>query len=153
MTTLNENLKSQLLDLAETLNAFKSEAVQVKIAEKMLTHLFAEQDQRLIEQENDLQDPSFSSRRAKRMQQNKDANVVPRERKPTGATKAMHILLNTDFFDQPQTISSIANKYKEEFNEEFKTSEISGILLKSVKDNVLKREKNQNNKRYEYVKA
>ncbi len=149
MTKLDENLKTQLLDLAEILNAFKSEAIQVKIAEKLLDSILF----KVPEANQDMQD--FASRRAKRIHANKDwINDAPaRERKPTGATKAMYRLLDTDFFDQPQSISAIANKYREEFNEEFKTSEISGILLKTVKDNVLKREKNQSNKRYEYVKT
>lgn len=150
MTKLDENLKTQLLDLAEILNAFKSEAIQVKIAEKLLDNILLE----VLPQANQ-EVQNYASRRAKRISQNKEwqPDLPLRERKPTGATKAMYRLLNTDFFDQPQSISAIANRYKEEFNEEFKTSEISGILLKSVKDNVLKREKNQSNKRFEYVKT
>lgn len=149
MTKIDDNLKTQLLDLAEIVNAFKSEALQIKIAEKLLNDIFFEVPQL----NQDIQD--FASRRAKRINQNKErlTDLPSRERKPTGATKAMYHLLDTDFFDQPQSISAIANRYKEEFNEEFKTSEISGILLKSVKDNILKREKNQSNKRYEYVKT
>ena len=148
MTKLDENLKTQLLDLAEILNAFKSEVVQVKIVEKLLDNILFD----VLIPNQEMQ--GFASRRAKRINPNKDwLNDAPaRELKPTGATKAMYRLLDTDFFDQPQSISAIANKYKEEFNEEFKTSEISGILLKTVKDNILKREKNQSNKRYEYVK-
>lgn len=153
MTKLDEHLKTELLALAETLNAFKSEAVQIKIAEKLLNYIFSDQIQS-ISVETEQQDQNFASRRAKRILQNKERQSNPtRERKPTGATKAMYHLLDTDFFDQPQTISAIANRYKEEFNEDFKTSEISGILLKTVKDNLLKREKNQGNKRYEYVKV
>lgn len=153
MTKLDNNLKTQLLDLAETLNAFKSEAVQLKIAEKLLNNIFADEVPEPDQNREDHQD--FAARRAKRINANKDRQNenLARERKPTGATKAMYRLLSTDFFDQPQSIAAIANRYKEEFNEIFKTSEISGILLKSVKDNLLKREKNQSNKRYEYVKT
>ena len=154
MTKLDTNLKSQLLDLAETLNAFKSEAVQVKIAEKLLNSIFGEEERTVSNPDNMQQEHNYISRRAKRINPNKERknNGEVRERKPTGATKAMYRLLNTDFFDEPKSISAIANRYKEEFNEDFKTSEISGILLKSVKENLLKREKNQGNKRYEYVK-
>lgn len=152
MTKLDNNIKNQLLDLAETLNAFKSEAVQVKIAEKMLNHIFIDKEG-FENPDSDEQEQSSASRKAKRINQDKERQNSPaRERKPTGATKAMYRLLSTDFFDHPQTISAIADRYKEEFNEDFKTSEISGILLKSVKDNLLKREKNHANKRYEYVK-
>ncbi|RYE32517.1 MAG: hypothetical protein EOP42_09335 [Sphingobacteriaceae bacterium] len=149
MTKLDENLKTQLLDLAEILNSFKSEAIQLKVAERLLDNILFE----LPVPNQNMQD--FTSRRAKRTNLNKEwiSEQPYRERKPTGATKAMYRLLDTDFFDQPQSISAIANRYKEEFNEDFKTSEISGILLKSVKDNILKREKNQSNKRYEYVKT
>ncbi|MEX8548942.1 MAG: hypothetical protein V5804_15195 [Mucilaginibacter sp.] len=154
MTDFDAKLKNQLLDLAETLNAFKSEAVQLKIAEKLLDVLFNEEkepgDENREQQEN-----NFTSRRAKRISTNSrmQDGTNTRERKSTGATKAMHRLLQSDFFDQPKTIAAIAERYNEEFNENFKTSEISGILLKSVKENLLKREKNQENKRYEYVKA
>ena len=154
MTLLDHNLKNQLLDLAETLNAFKSEAVQVIIAEKLLNTIFVEEDQQYTNLVSEPEQQNYTSRRAKRINLHKERQNNPvRERKPTGATKAMYRLLDTDFFDQPQSIASIANRYKEEFNEDFKTSEISGILLKSVKENLLKREKNQGNKRYEYVKV
>ncbi|WP_299289458.1 hypothetical protein [uncultured Mucilaginibacter sp.] len=154
MTNLDAKLKNKLLDLAETLNAFKSEAVQLKIAERLLDVVFNEEqgpgDENLEQQEN-----NFASRRAKRINTNSrmQDGTNTRERKSTGATKAMYRLLQSDFFDQPKTIAAIAERYNEEFNENFKTSEISGILLKSVKENLLKREKNQENKRYEYVKA
>jgi hypothetical protein len=156
MTKLDNNLKSQLLDLAETLNAFKSEAIQVKIADRLLDSIFTEQEQQQLSAKSgsEIGEQNFAARRAKRVNQHQERlNSPSRERKPTGATKAMYRLLDTDFFDQPQSIAAIANRYKEEFNEDFKTSEISGILLKSVKENLLKREKNQGNKRYEYVKV
>ncbi|MVN20884.1 hypothetical protein [Mucilaginibacter arboris] len=154
MAKLDTNLKNQLLDLAETLNAFKSDTVQVIIAERLLDSIFVNEEQNFNNPENG-QEQSYNPRRAKRINPNKERKNSGhvRERKPTGATKAMYRLLDTDFFDEPKSISAIADRYKEEFNEDFKTSEISGILLKSVKENLLKREKNQGNKRYEYVKA
>lgn len=154
MTKFDNILKNQLLDLAETLNTFKSEAIQLKIAEKLLDIIFADNEQPSAKPESEPGEQNLTSRRAKRINNHQERHNNPvRERKPTGATKAMHRLLDTDFFDQPQSIAAIANRYKEEFNEDFKTSEISGILLKSVKENLLKREKNQGNKRYEYVKV
>lgn len=147
-------LKNQLLDLAETLNAFKSEAVQLKIAERLLDVFFTD-EQGPGDEDQEHQEASFTSRRAKRINTNgrMQEGTNMRERKSTGATKAMYRLLQSDFFNQPKSIAAIADRYNEEFNENFKTSEISGILLKSVKENLLKREKNQENKRYEYVKV
>ncbi len=154
MTELDSKLKNQLLDLAEMLNAFKSEAVQVKIADKLLSQIFIDNKLQAANPENGQQEQNLTSRRAKRVEPHKgqDDNSHTRERKPTGATKAMYRLLGTDFFDQPKTISAIASRYNQEFNGDFKTSEISGILLKTVRENLLKREKNLGNKRYEYVK-
>ncbi len=152
MTKLDENLKNELLSLAETLNAFKSEAVQLKIAEKLLGYIIADENQQSYEDQE--YEKILNSRRAKRINGARiNQETVPRERKSTGATKAMYHLLDTDFFDQPKSISAIAYRYNQEFDQEFKTSEISGILLKSVKEKVLKREKNIENKRYEYVKV
>lgn len=154
MINFDTKLKNKLLDLAETLNAFKSEAVQLKIAEKLLDIFFVN-DQETGEESQEQTESNFASRRAKRISTNSrvpDGTGV-RERKSTGATKAMYRLLQSDFFDQPKTIAAIAERYNEDFNENFKTSEISGILLKSVKENLLKREKNQENKRYEYVRV
>lgn len=154
MTNFDTKLKNQLLDLAETLNAFKSEAVQIKIAEKLLGNIFTSEDE-----EDEVQslnyEGSATSRRAKRINpNNREQNGSnARERKSTGATKAMYRLLEFDFFNEPKTIADIAERYNQEFNENFKTSEISGILLKSVKENLLKREKNPENKRFEYVKV
>jgi len=155
MNNFDTKLKNQLLDLAETLNAFKSEAVQLKIVEKLLDNFFIEEQGPASDGNQEQMEANFTSRRAKRVNPNnrlQDGTGI-RERKPTGATKAMHRLLQSDFFDQPKTIAAIAERYNQEFNENFKTSEISGILLKSVKENLLKREKNQENKRYEYVKV
>lgn len=155
MTHLDDKLKNQLLELAETLNAFKSEAVQIKIAEKLLNNIFTVEDEGDYKGQTTNFDSSATSRRAKRINQNnrRQGGLNTRERKTTGATKAMYRLLESDFFDLPKTIADIASRYNQDFNENFKTSEISGILLKSVKENLLKREKNVENKRFEYVKV
>jgi len=53
----------------------------------------------------------------------------------------------------PQSISAIAEVCKNNYDSEFKTSELSGILLKLAKENKLRRERNNTNNRFEYVKA
>jgi hypothetical protein len=62
-------------------------------------------------------------------------------------------LLSTDFFYSPQSISSIASYCQDNFDSDFKTSELSGILLKLAKENKLRRERSNENNRFEYVKA
>jgi len=62
-------------------------------------------------------------------------------------------LLSTDFFDSARSISSIASYCRETYDSGFKTSELSGILLKLAKENKLKRERSNENNRFEYVRA
>jgi len=73
--------------------------------------------------------------------------------KKPGATKVLNQLLSTDFFNTRHSIASIADYCKENFDSDFKTSELSGILLKLSNENKLKRERSNENNRFEYVKA
>ncbi|MFB0494407.1 hypothetical protein ABID99_000644 [Mucilaginibacter sp. OAE612] len=73
--------------------------------------------------------------------------------KSPASTKILNQLLNTDFFDSQRSISSIANYCKEQYDSDFKTSELSGILLKLANENKLRRERSNENNRFEYIKA
>jgi hypothetical protein len=139
MSTHIEKLKKQLIEISEVVNSFKSEAVQVKIIEK----LFDAMNETAIENGN-----NASSKKT-----NKKNGYNYPARKKLGATKILNQLLSTDFFDAPQSISSIANFCKNKFNSNFKTSELSGILLKFAKESKLRRERNNDNNRFEYVRA
>jgi hypothetical protein len=59
----------------------------------------------------------------------------------------------TDFFNSSHSISEIADYCKESYDSDFKTSELSGILLKLAKENKLRRERSNDNNRFEYKKA
>ena len=72
--------------------------------------------------------------------------------KKPGATKVLNQLLSSDFFNVARSISSIATYCKEHFDSDFKTSELSGILLKLANENKLRRERSVENNRFEYVK-
>jgi hypothetical protein len=73
--------------------------------------------------------------------------------KKPGATKVLNQMLSTDFFNTPHSISSIAVYCKDNFGSEFKTSELSGILLKLANENKLKRERSIENNRFDYVRV
>ncbi|GAA4921154.1 hypothetical protein [Mucilaginibacter defluvii] len=138
-----EKLKRQLAEISEVVNTFKSEAVQVRIAEKLFDVLI---------DTDRLEDGEFSKRAQRFKTDGENAGAFPYRKKP-GATRVLNQLLATDFFDIPRSISAIANYCKDNYDSDFKTSELSGILLKLVNEQKLRREKSRDNNRFDYVKA
>lgn len=138
-----EKLKKQLTEISEVVNAFKSEAVQLKIVDRLLDVLV----------DFDKADAEGADFSIKKHYRKADAENYPfaQNRKKPGATKVLNQLLNTDFFNTAHSISSIAEYCKENFDSDFKTSELSGILLKLANENKLKRERSKDNNRFEYV--
>lgn len=142
-----EKLKKQLVELSEVVNSFKSEAVQVRVVDRLLDIL--------IELEKTDGDGAevFIKRGYKQRGGDEGNYVSVKGAKKPGATKILNQLLSTDFFDTAHSISSIANYCKETFDSDFKTSELSGILLKLANENKLRRERSTENNRFEYVRA
>jgi hypothetical protein len=142
-----EKLKKQLLEISEVVNSFRSEAVQVKIIDRLL-------DAMLESEKGEIDGADVFSRKGRRIRQGDDEiNSSSAGRKKPGATKILNQLLLTDFFSASHSISEIADFCKENYDSDFKTSELSGILLKLAKENKLKRERSNDNNRFEYVKA
>ncbi len=141
MSKHSEKLKKQLLEVSEIINAFQSEAVQVRLIDRLLDTM--------VEWDTDCTDGSKKPHLFKSY----DQDVTAQSAKKVGATKVLNKLLATDFFSQPHSIASIADYCKAHFNADFKTSELSGILLKLANENKLIRERSNENNRFEYVKA
>ena len=143
-----EKLKKQLIEISEVVNSFKSEAVQVKIIDKLF-------DAMLESERNDAEGNELFNKKGRKLRPENDDENYPFSsgRKKPGATKILNQLLSTDFFNTPRSIAAIADFCKDNFNSDFKTSELSGILLKLAKEHKLKRERNDDNNRFEYVKA
>ncbi|WPV00349.1 hypothetical protein SNE26_01040 [Mucilaginibacter sp. cycad4] len=140
-----EKLKKQLVEVAEVVNSFKSEAVQVRIIDRLL--------EVMIESEKvDAEGVEMFGKKVRKLRIEEEGGGVSGRKKP-GATKILNQLLNTDFFDTQRSISSIANYCKEQYDSDFKTSELSGILLKLANENKLRRERSNENNRFEYIKA
>lgn len=142
-----EKLKKQLVEIAEVVNSFQSEAVQVRIVDRLLDAM--------IEMEKaENEGLEVLNKRGYKQRADDEGNYpLSRGAKRPGATKVLNQLLNTDFFDTPHSISSIATYCKDNFDTEFKTSELSGILLKLANENKLKRERSNDNNRFEYVRV
>ncbi|HEY8783006.1 MAG TPA: hypothetical protein VIM16_15375 [Mucilaginibacter sp.] len=142
-----EKLKKQLLEISEVVNSFKSEAVQVKVIDRLL-------DAMIESERADGEGAEVFNKRSYKQRGNGEENYAPaRGAKKPGATKVLNQLLTSDFFNAPHSISSIANYCKETFDSDFKTSELSGILLKLANEHKLKRERSHENNRFEYVRA
>lgn len=139
-----EKLKKQLIEISEVVNAFRSEAVQVKVVDKLLDAM--------IEFERSEGDNGEIFNKKKAADPDTDKTTVPARKKP-GATRVLNQLLNTDFFKTPHSISAIADYCRKKFDSDFKTSELSGILLKLSNENKLQRQRNDENNRFEYVKV
>jgi hypothetical protein len=142
-----EKLKKQLVEISEVVNSFKSEAVQVRVVDRLLDAMIE-----LEKADNDGIEV-FSKRSYKQKGGDEGNYSSPKGAKKPGATKILNQLLSTDFFDIPHSISSIANYCKDNFDSEFKTSELSGILLKLANEHKLRRERSNENNRFEYVRA
>lgn len=138
-----EKLKKQLTELAEVVNSFQSEAVQVKVVERLLDEM--------IEAEKGETEGSEVFNKKGRRYANESPDDDTNGRKKPGATKVLNQLLASDYFKTPHSISAIAQYCREKFNSDFKTSELSGILLKLSKENKLRRERNNDSNRFEYV--
>lgn len=141
-----EKLKKQLIEISEVVNSFKSEAVQVKVVDRLL-------DAMLELEKTDGEAGEVFIKRGYRPRNGAETSYLfAKGPKKPGATKILNQLLSGDFFDDPRSISSIANYCKENFDSEFKTSELSGILLKLANENKLRRERSIENNRFEYVR-
>jgi hypothetical protein len=140
-----EKLKKQLLEISEVVNSFRSEAVQVKVVERLLDAM--------IDSEKADGDGEVISKKGYKSRLDDDGNYTIRGAKKPGATKVLNQLLSSDFFNTAHSISSIATYCKEKFDSDFKTSELSGILLKLANENKLRRERSNENNRFEYVRV
>jgi len=142
MSKQTEKFKKQLLEISDVINAFQSEAVQVKIIDRLLDTL--------IDWDRDGDEQTV--KRARIYHGEEGSHRDNSSRKP-GATKVLNQLLQTNFFDHPHSIADIATYCKDQYDSEFKTSELSGILLKLSNESKLRRERSEENNRYEYVRA
>ena len=141
-----EKLKKQLVEISEVVNSFRSEAVQIRIIDRLL-------DAIIESDKGDIENGDAFNKKGRKTRSEDDENSLATGRKKPGATKILNQLLATDFFNTRHSISEIAEYCKEHYDSDFKTSELSGILLKLAKENKLKRERSNDNNRFEYVRT
>jgi hypothetical protein len=153
-----EDLQRRLKSFADTVNAFKSEAVQLRVMDALIAQLG------LAGRATAPQGPARTSRR--RPRHSPKAKTAPpsdadpkakasRPRKaPTGvgAYAAISQLLESGFFSSGKTIGDIVEHCKTAKGHHYKANECSPALLRLLRDEKLTREKNESGQ-YEYTKA
>lgn len=145
-----DSMKKQLGELASVLNAFKSEAVQLRLLDLLLGQETAEEPPKMQRR----------TRSAKRAEP-KPGPAAASEGSPgkkkkkavsgTGAPATLTQLLGTPFFDKPKTINDVIKHCKHNLARTFNANEFSGKLGRMVRNGELTRKKNAD-KQYEYKK-
>jgi hypothetical protein len=145
-----DSMKKPLAELATVLNAFKSEAVQLRILDYILD----------VPVVGDTP-PEHSRKRARAAKSQTKSTVTTggtnsthskkRGSPGTGATATLNQLLSGTFFDKPRTIGDIIDHCRHNLARTFKANEFSGKLGRLVRSNELARKKNADNQ-YEYRK-
>jgi hypothetical protein len=147
-----DSIKKQLSELATVLNAFKSEAVQLRI----LDIVFRDQYSGNV---TDKPLGSTHPRRKSRVRRTAPPKATgaaapgKRNKAPTGAGAVATLtqLLSGTFFDKPRTINDVIEDCKQNLARTFKPNEFSGKLGRMVRNGDLTRKKNAD-KQYEYKK-
>jgi len=159
MTDLVE-LQKQLQTIADTVNAFKSEAVQLRVVEVLLAQLGVRP-----ESPSALAPPAKKARRRK-ITMNAAAGAGGGAASPTktparkaarpsgspGAFAMITQLLADGFFKSPRTIGDIVSHCGTTKGHHYKANECSPSLLRLLRDKKLTRKKN-NDGQYEYTQA
>jgi hypothetical protein len=154
MTDLNE-LQKKLKAIADTVNAFKSESVQLRVVEVLLGQLGVADSAAPAASEPSR--PRRKRRPPKRAGSSGTKNAKPK-RKPSrapgspGAFAMISQLLTDSFFKTPKTIGSIVEHCRTSRGHHYKASECSPALLRLLRDKKLKRQKNKEGQ-YEYSQA
>src|SRR6185312_342098 len=97
-----EKLKKQLVEISEVVNSFQSEAVQVRVVDRLLDAMIEAERGEWESAEQNLKNTFKPS-------ENGESHTQMQNGKKPGATKVLNQLLATDFFETRHTIASIAD--------------------------------------------
>lgn len=148
----SEEIKRELKEIAEILNQFKSEAVQLKVLD-ILTGNMSLQETFTRKPER-----KSSARSAKEKRLPSERSAKPPSAKPAsrssghGAHSVIIRLLDEGFFNKAETISAITKHASERLGHRLKANECSPTLLRLLRSGRLSRSKNSD-AQYEYKKT
>lgn len=149
-----DTLKSQLSELADIINKFKSEAVQLRIVELVLQgRTTPSSDLQVKPPALNTQPPRKKHAKPKKSTESQPANSDAPKKKATagaGAKATLTKVYSEGFFKSARTINDILAHCETNLARRIKANEISGKLARMVRSNELKRVKNSDGQ-YEYT--
>lgn len=152
-----ETVKKQLEELSTVINSFKSENVQLKIIDLIFKGVKITDD--LPDHQETKTEISEEAIRQVRKPKGKKKTVVNTEKKPRttkgrpGPSQTLDKLVTSGYFKTKKTIGDIVKHCNSSLALTYKATDLSGILMKLVRDQKLKREKNETSNQYEYINA
>jgi hypothetical protein len=155
-----DTVKAQLKELAEVINAFKSEAVQLRIIDLVIGG--APLAAKLETTPRPLADPQPKpSKSRKRVRKSAGADSASQPAKtPRGPAKGrpggkvtLDTLISEGFFRSAKTIGQIVEHCDTSLAMKYRQSDFSGPLMRLVREKRLTRKKNTDGSQYEYVAA
>ena len=153
-----DELQKKLKAIADTVNSFKSEAVQLRVVDVLLGELGAS------DAASSVPLPAFpeAGKKARRRREKVSSTAPGAKAKPVrksprgsgspGAYAMINELLGDGFFRTPKTIGSIVDHCRTALGHHYKANECSPALLRLLRDEKLKRQKNKDGQ-YEYTQA
>lgn len=148
-----DQLKGQLTELASVINQFKSEAVQLRVIELILTGAISNVGLDKPSAPSPRKSTSKGGRRKAHTpsEPNKANSGVKKSTRAVGPATILAELIDEKYFDKRHTISDILAHSSSNKARNFKANEFSPALARFVRDGRLKREKNADGQ-YEYFK-
>jgi hypothetical protein len=155
-----ETVIKQLQELSTVINNFKSEAIQLRIIELLFKGVTVKDN--IDGEEDDHEDtppPAATGKRKRKKRTSKKGENVDPERKTTatkgrpGPLKTLEKLVADGYFKTKKAIGNIVEHCKDNLTLTYKSTDLSGSLMKLVRDKKLKREKNSATSQYEYINA
>ena len=145
-----DSIKKQLSELATVLNAFKSEALQLRILEVVLDQ---SAEVSVSDSPTRRDDETRSRRRQSRARKVEGRSTGNRKKASPGigAPATLTQLVSGNFFEKTRTINDIIEHCKRNLARSFKANEFSGKLGRMVRNGELTRKKSAD-KQYEYKK-
>ena len=153
MTGALNKVKEQIAEIAEVVNKFKSEAVQLRVIELLFQHLESGEP-RVSEHSPSKRSRTKNSRKKVKKDSTQNGGEKPvkksgRSSSKFGAQTALNRLLDEGYFKSKRTITDIVKHCSDHLATTLKASDFSGKLARAIRDKVLKRQKNANGQ-YEY---
>lgn len=152
-----DELQQKLKSFAEVVNSFKSEAVQLRVIEMLIGEMQLSTTSisgELVKTKPPKRQKRKSNVRASKEVKGKAVDKPSRSRVSGGPGTYVMVgdLLGKGYFKQARTIGAIIGHCGSTLGHHYKANEISPVLLRYLRDEKLKRQKNKDGQ-YEYTQT